>query len=67
MQPVISVRTVTRIEAGNPGYRFLVLEGDFSLRQELLWKEPGKEETPCKRCRDKDEEDLSIMGIKNRQ
>jgi len=42
MQPVSSVRTVTRIGAGNPGYRSQVPDGDFSLPQELLWKEPGK-------------------------
>ena len=48
MQPVSSVRTVTRIWAGNPGYRFIVPDGDFPLRQELVWKEKGKEENHVK-------------------
>jgi hypothetical protein len=67
MQPVSFVRTITRTGAGNQRYIFLVPKVDFSLRQELLWKEPGKEQNPCKRCRDKVEEDSNTMGIMNRQ
>jgi hypothetical protein len=48
MEPVSSVRVVTEIRAVNPGNRTLAPNGDFSLRQELETKEPGKEKDHVK-------------------
>jgi hypothetical protein len=35
--------------------------------QQLQWEEQGKRGRPHKRWRDKDEEDLNIFGVKNRE
>lgn len=48
MEAVSSVRTVTRLRAGNRGNSVIARDEDFALPQELQRKEPGKDEDHVK-------------------